>query len=323
MARRLMWCGVFSFLLACGQGTDPAQNNQTVDMVDQRQDDMGATPDMAPTIQGKPLKVATFNTRLLFDTKCNSGNCGPDQFEQLPTEAELDARILQVREAIRILDPDILVFQEIETKVLFDRVLGDYASRYPTQVFAETGFSASLDVAVIAKGQFLSLTSHKDTRLTTSTGQSTTFARDLPEVHVDFDGQRVIIFGAHFVSKRSDDGPRRVAEAKEAARLMSARANDYPDAYIFLAGDLNDTPDSDALGQFFAQGIGSVAAGQPSDYYTHGYLGDYIVIDHVLFVRRDSLTLDKSAVRAFHDDREIGFLGSDHAAVRATFYYKP
>lgn len=270
----------------------------------------------------KPLKVATFNVRLLFDTTCQSGRCGPSDFEQLPTAAELDARIIQLNDVLRVLDADVMVFQEIETEPLFKRMIGAFSERYPTQIFAETGGSASVDVAVISKGTLIETRYHKDTPLYTANNQRTSFARELPEVHVDLDGQRVIIFGAHFVSKRSDEGPRREAEATEGARLMALRAQEYPEALIFFAGDLNDTPDSVTLSRFFERGVASVAAGQSSDYYTHEYLGNYTIIDHILFIRREKMFLDPSNARVFHDDRAAGYAGSDHGAVRATFQIK-
>lgn len=319
LSRAKMLCVITlcSCLWGCGPVDPAANNNNTMP-----KPDMSSITEDMPADVYKPLKVATFNVRLLFDATCQSGRCGPAEFEQLPTPSELDARIIQLNDVLRVIDADVMVFQEIETEPLFKRMLGAFADRYPTQVFAETGGSASLDVAVISKGTLIETRYHKDTPLYTADNQRTSFARELPEVHLELDGQRVIIFGAHFVSKRSDDGPRREAEAKEAARLMALRDQEYPEALIFFAGDLNDTPDSAPLGEFFARGVASVAAGQPAEYYTHEYRGSYVVIDHILFMRRDKLFLDPSNVRAFHDDRAVGYAGSDHGAVRATFMIK-
>ena len=303
-------------LAACGQEPTPATNNQPTP-------DMASPVDMAPVNARRPFTAATLNVRLLFDAKCDSGRCGPNDFEALPTQAELDVRVAQLQDAVRVLDPDVLVLQEVETEALFKRVLGPYAARYPTQIFGETGGAGSVDVGIAIKGEHLETRTHRQTPLTTRDGQRTSFARELLEVHADMQGQRVIAFGAHLVSKRSDEGPRREAEAQAAARIMAATAQEHPGAIVVLGGDLNDEPSSQTLRHFYDAGIASASAGLPAaTYYTSRYLGDDIIIDYVLYARRPWLELDQNLLRVFRDAGATGYAGSDHAAVRAHFWVK-
>ena len=78
-------------------------------------------------------------------------------------------------------------------------------------------------------------------------GTETDFAREFPEIHIDLDGNEVIVFPAHFKSKSNDDPARRLREATKAAEIINEVATDYPDALIVLGGDLNDEPGSDPL----------------------------------------------------------------------------
>ena len=273
-----------------------------------------------PTTTTRDITVASFNVKRLFDTTCDSGACSSDDFEGLNTQAEMDAEIARVRNAVRVLDADVMVFQEVETQALLEEVMRPFRDEYPTLVFGNTG-SSRLDVGIVTKGQLLKVEEYKNMPLTTSSGSRTSFAREFLEVHSDFDGLRVIAYGAHFVSKRSSgmDG-RREAEGTQAASLMSYTGKLYDKGLVVLGGDLNDSPDSPVLAPFYRAGVKSVSAGLSTDeFYTSSFQGDRQVIDYVLYWGRDGVELLSESVRAFHDEGRSGYEGSDHAAVRATF----
>lgn len=306
--------------MGCGPQEDPSKLNNTNGANNRA--DMGGAQDMGADMSAPTtLTVASFNVRFLFDTTCDSGRCGSGQFEQLPSGGELEARIEQLQEAIRTLDADVIIFQEIETREVFDQLTATFASTYPTREFGETGFGASLDVGIISRWQLAEVRRHKaDTTLTTREGARTSFARELLEVHIQREGHRAIVFGAHFTSKSSDTtGARREAEADKAAELAVARRAEFPDALVIVGGDLNDTPDSAPLQRMVMRGMTNTADGQPADtYYSYIYQGRRQVIDHLLFVPHDGVGYDRDAMRAFHEGGD-GFAGSDHGAVRASF----
>lgn len=307
----------------CGP-QDPSNVNNTSNTTTGRTD-MGGGEDMGGEDMSAPaaLTVASFNVRFLFDTTCDSGRCGSGQFEQLPSGGELEARIAQLQDAIRTLDADVIIFQEIETRELFDQLTSSFAQEYPTREFGETGGSASLDVGIISRWSFAEVRRHKaDTVLTTSEGARTSFARELLEVHVTRQGKRAIIFGAHLTSKSSDStGERREAEADKAAQIALASAGEFPGALVVVGGDLNDTPDSAPLMRMVTRGMTNTADGQPADtYFSYIYQGRRQVIDHLLFVPHDGVGYDRDAMTSFHDNGD-GFAGSDHGAVRARFVW--
>jgi predicted extracellular nuclease len=306
-------------LLGCPpDGTDSNTSNHTpTDMQD-------PTPDMAPDLPAetrKPIRVATFNLRLLFDTTCNSGRCGPNDFEAKPTQEELDARFAQIRAAITTIDADVYAFQEIETQALFEQLTEPFAQSHPVRIFGESGGAGSVDVAVMMRGQHLETRKHRNTTtLRLEGGGTQRFARELLEVHTDIEGRRVVMFAAHFVSKSSDaDGDRRRAEAAAALPIILGTAQEFPAALVVLGGDLNDTPDSQTLLTLTQGGLTRVGADLPAgQFYSYNFRGQLQSIDHILFVDRDTIDIQPGSVEALHDEGRSGFGGSDHAAVRAT-----
>ena len=76
----------------------------------------------------------------------------------------------------------------------------------------------------------------------------TYFEREFLEVHFEFGSSRLIVFNAHFRSKRPPDDPgQRLAEASAAREIILERAASFPDALIVFGGDLNDLPGSAPL----------------------------------------------------------------------------
>lgn len=276
-------------------------------------------PDMRPALpDGQDVRIASFNVERLFDTTCDSGRCAGDDFEELPSELALKSKLDRIQAAIERLDADIVVFQEIENEPLFKQLIEPFASTHPVQVFGETNFSASMDVAVLARGTLLETRTHRQDRIPLDGGGTEKFAREFLEVHVQLQGQRVIIFGAHFISKRSDsDGDWRLAEGRAAGKIARAAVEEFPQALVAIAGDLNDTPDSPALEAIASQGFVVPARGRSvSQYYTHVFSGNPQVIDHVLYWPGQDIVVGPQALEVFRDEGRQGFGGSDHASPR-------
>lgn len=297
-------------------------NNQTPGNNQAPENNQSPEPDMRPEIiDGADITVATFNVKRLFDTRCDSGRCESGDFEEAPSELALKSKVERIQRAIETLGADVIVFQEIEKEELLDRITENVRSEYPTRVFGETSFSASLDIAVIARGSLIKTLEHRDDRLQLDNGTTDRFARELLEVHVDIDGARVIVFGAHFISQRdSSADSRRRGEAKRTGELASAALAANPEALVVVAGDLNDVPGSDTIDLLDDAGLRITSAELDSNVeYTHVYAGNRQILDHVLFYDTDHTDLGYDGVRAVRDQGAQTFGGSDHAAAMGTF----
>jgi endonuclease/exonuclease/phosphatase family metal-dependent hydrolase len=280
--------------------------------------DAAAAPAVDPTL----LRAATFNTRLFFDTTCDSGMCAAGDFEQVPSPAAFARRAEQLAAAIRAMHADIVALQEIESQASLDALSGHLQDLYPTAVLGETGLPGSIDVAVLGGGALLQVRRHRDRPLTRPDGSVTSFARELLEVHLMLRGRRVILFAAHFRSKVNDDPGRRLAEAQAARDILVASAQEFPEAVVLLGGDLNDTPGSPPLAALEgAAALLRVAADRPpASVTTYVWQGQGQAIDHLFLVRGAPGAYVAASAAAVHDPSgSAGLAGSDHAALRADF----
>lgn len=268
------------------------------------------------------LRAATFNTRLFFDTRCDSGMCAAGDFEQVPSPAAFARRAEQLAAAVRSMRADVVALQEIESPESLDALSGHLKDLYPTAVLGETGQPGSIDVAVLGGGALVMVRRHRDRQLTRPDGSVTSFAREFLEVHLMVKGRRVILFAAHFRSKVNDDPGRRLAEAQAARDILVATAQEFPEAVVLLGGDLNDTPGSPPLGALEdVPTLLRVARDRPpASVATYTWQGQGQSIDHLfLSLSARGAYLPASATAVHDPSGSSGLAGSDHAALRADF----
>jgi predicted extracellular nuclease len=281
-------------------------------------DDPAVPPDAA---FGEHVRLATFNVHRFFDTVCDSGQCGPDDYEVLPTAGELEHQADQIAAAIRALDADMVALEEIETQACLDALLARLADVMPYGVLGETGGTASVDVAIVSRRPLAAVRVHRaDSPLTLSSGTTALFSRELLEVQIQTDrGKDVVLFAAHFRSKVNDDPARRLAEAQTASRIVNDRAARSPTALVVLGGDLNDTPASPPLNALVVDGgLIRVADDLPeAAQATYIYRGQGQAIDHLLLASGAGAVRVPRSSKVWRDGN--GWGGSDHAALSSEF----
>ena len=291
--------------------------------------DAGADGDPAATIDSgtqRPgiIRVAQFNVRRFFNTVCDSGKCATGDFEDLPTQAEFDAKTDALAKGIALIDPDIISLEEVETQGCLDALnakLTAMGKGFPIAHLGETGSAGSVDVAVLARGALTEIKTHRDTPLVEADGTMTTFTREFLEMRMTFGARSVIMFAAHFRSQVMDDPARRLAEAKGAQAIVAKTSTDLPDSLVILGGDLNDKPGSDPINALEAGGaLLRVASDIPVDAQaTYIFNGVKSALDHIFVgAPQKSRYIAKSSV-VFQDDPKGGFSSSDHASLAADF----
>jgi uncharacterized protein len=283
-------------------------------------------PDVPPsTVQpwsGDIVRVATFNVLRFFDTVCDSGRCGPQDFEAVLTEAQFAARADQLATAIRALGADVILLQEIENQTALTALQVRLGDQFSTATLAETGFAGSIDVAVMANARIVSERRHGEASLPLPSGGTTTFTREFFEVHLalsrearDADRAEVIVFVAHFKSKANDDPPRRLAEAQAAREIVVEVARRNDQLLVVLGGDLNDTPGSPPLQALEAGGeLLRVASDLPEPAQAT-YASQ--AIDHLYHATNAGGEYLPASAQVFRDGG--GWGGSDHGALVAEF----
>jgi endonuclease/exonuclease/phosphatase family metal-dependent hydrolase len=273
------------------------------------------------------IRVATFNVRRLFDHRCDSGECGRDGYETAPPESRVRDRIDEIADALRPIDADIIVFQEIEKASLLERVgrgLSDSEHNYRTVVFGESGWAGSLDVGLLADAEHLETRRYRDDRqLTRPDGSTTQFTREFLGAILEYDDERLALFTAHFRSKVDDDPGQRLAEARGASEIVRDTLDEAPNRLAVLAGDLNTTPDDPAL-EAMLDDSPLHRAGSEGDAsgWSYCFEGERQAIDHILYAGECGGSYVSGSIRRWGGNRcpgDSGLDGSDHAAVSADF----
>ena len=274
----------------------------------------GDASDGRPAAPG--IAVATWNVHRFFDTACDSGSCDSGDFEALPGEAQFAARADSIAAAIEALEADVVALQEIENEACVEALRLRLGPAWPVVVLGEHGTAGTVDVAVAARGALVEVRTHRDQPIPLPGGGTTTFARELLEVHLEIGGAPVVVFAAHFRSQYDDEPERRLAEAMAARDLAAATAEERPEAIVVLAGDLNDVPGSPPLEALEEGGAldGLWDELPPEDAWTWGSWSGTKLLDHLALAAGRYVDGTATVLR----DPGSGTWGaSDHAAVRA------
>ncbi|MCA9516964.1 MAG: endonuclease/exonuclease/phosphatase family protein [Myxococcales bacterium] len=269
--------------------------------------------------------MGTWNVHLFFDDVCDSGHCGGSNFEYAPTTAEFEGRAQQIALAIERLEVDVIMLEEVENQRALDAIVSYLPDDWVTEVLGETGFDASIDVAVLARIPLSEVRTHRsETPLVLPNGDTTTFARELLEVRLQ---NGMIVFAAHFRSKVNDEPERRLAEARAARAIVLDVAAEEPGATVVLGGDLNDVPDSPPLDALTSGDDGLVRLAAelfPGADWTIRFESEHLAIDHLLVPHGASLAaFVPRTVGVARENSNGGYGGSDHGAVRAIFRPDP
>lgn len=280
------------------------------------------TPNASPDgAVGTRVRLATFNVRRFFDTVCDSGSCGPDDYETLLSQDAFAARADQLAAAIAALDADVIALEEVESQACLDALLARLHGVMADGVLGETGAPASVDVAVLSKTEIDEVVRHRATHpLTLPSGAITTFSRELLEVHTRAaSGAEVVMFAAHFKAKVNDQPERRLAEAQASSEIVNAVASARPGVLVVLGGDLNDTPGSPPLNALTVDGgLVRVADDLPrAAQATYTYGSSSQAIDHLLLAPGVAAMRVPFSSQVWRDGR--GWGGSDHAALTSEF----
>ena len=273
--------------------------------------------------ESRRIRIATFNVHHLYDTRCNSRDCGRYDFERVLSKKQYKKRIKQIAKAIDSMDADIVLLQEVENWDVLKDIQAELEHPFETIRLGEYNIPGSLNVAILAKGRLIKAYSHKKEKFDhPNREKKTSFTRDLLEVHLEIDGSHVIVFAAHFRSRYNDDPGQRLAEAQTARKIVIRFSKRYPDAIVILGGDLNDVPGSKAIKALEEEGI-LLRAGSElplKKLNTYKYRKEHIAIDH-LFI--STISSGQYVKKSAHIIGKGGLAGSDHSALCADFILPP
>lgn len=286
------------------------------------------TPDtLHAQTTGKTLKLASYNLWNMFDIYDDP------YMQDEETRVKPREQIEAVAKTLQEIDADVVGCVELENIHILKAMVLDLmpGSGYKYFASTESNSGRGIQIGVMSKLPILSITSHKFRPLTLPGEKQTwSFARDLVQVTIQVTDKQILeLFLVHFKSKRSASGDPnsnkwRLAEATMAKQIIEQTHKTYPDRWIAMMGDFNDTPDSGTLKhlledkpQILFDTQDHIPADKRITYLHKPYRStiDYILAGPELFKhldrKRSGLPTDESKL-----------IGSDHAPVFSTFTIK-
>jgi endonuclease/exonuclease/phosphatase family metal-dependent hydrolase len=240
------------------------------------------------------------------------------------------ARVLEAVKA------DVTCLIETENRITLDRfnreVVSKFIKPFACNLLVDGNDDRGIDIGLLSKHPIRSVRSHIDLTYNAGNGQKErVFSRDCPEFEVQVDGHTVWVLGNHFKSKgygsQASSNAKRKRQAQAVARLYGV-ARQRSD-YVVVAGDLNDTPDSDPLKPLLAGTDLEDAMshptyqGPPGTYRTSKQKIDYLLLSPKLWSRVKKVGTERGGIYApqagnpFPTVTSLANQASDHAAVWA------
>jgi endonuclease/exonuclease/phosphatase family metal-dependent hydrolase len=267
------------------------------------------------------ISVATWNVKNFFDEHDD-----PAHKDDVPTAAQVKAKIKELGAALRQLKADVLALQEVENKPLLDRLVSEELSslQYKHVRLLEGNDVRGIDVALLSRYPVPKAIGHaKDIfKGVAPDTNNYGFSRDCLEATIEpAAGRRLILLINHL---RATDGTdyaesvaRREAQAQRVREIADATLKAQPDANLAVVGDLNDTPDSKTI-QLLRDGSPKLhdllTLVPASQRYTHAKKSQ---LDYILAAPGLSADLIQGSVTADH--ASVFGNTSDHFPVFARF----
>jgi endonuclease/exonuclease/phosphatase family metal-dependent hydrolase len=223
---------------------------------------------------------------------------------ELKTEIINETATRNTAQVIRDIDPDVLGVVECEGRnalLQFSNQLlpAVGATPFDSAMLIDGNDERGIDVGLMTKRGYIInwMKSHVDDR--DADGRQHVFSRDCPEYGIYTpSGQTVWVLVNHFKSKgygRQDASDRKRLSQAQRVHAIAERLKSESASLIAVIGDLNDTPDSDALKPLFADAhlrdISEHAKfqsdGHPGTYQRGGAKEkiDYILLSPALYER--------------------------------------
>jgi hypothetical protein len=271
----------------------------------------------------KSLAIMDWNVHDFFD----SINDNPEEIVLSPTDYK--GKRQGIGNVVKSFAPDVVMFAEVETQLILDDLnKAELGNLYGTRVLIKGNDTRGINVGLMSKIAPDSVVSHKDdtfTKLGTN-GPIYHYSRDCLEVHLTFNGRKIILLGVHFRSKVTPDDPdKRLAEAQHTRAIADDLAAKDPTAGIIVLGDYNDVPGSAPVAAVVGKAPSLFADAADvvdmANRYSFNYMGEHQLIDHQMGNAAAAAWLDPSTVIIKHGPGvdDASKYASDHAPIFAVY----
>jgi predicted extracellular nuclease len=255
-----------------------------------------------------------------------------------------DVQLRNTAKVIRELNADIMCLNEVESRVAMRQFDGDLlGNRYPHELAIDGNDPRGIDVGLLTRCRITNVNTHIAERWDEE--KEWLFSRDCLRVSLDVGGRTVFVLINHFKSKSAPNDAARVKgtakRTRQAHRVSEilTQTYDLTRDLVIVAGDLNDTPDSEALRPLLStpdlRDVFDIGDVPQADRWTYHFRGrnqqiDYILVSSALAEHLRDVTVERrgianvheftdGAVHAFDSVTNWRDQASDHAAIKAVF----
>lgn len=269
------------------------------------------------------LRIANFNVHNLFNDKDDSDT---QVAEAIETTARYQRHLAAVASALRELDADLVMLQEVENQAVLDdlRARSELEGRYSHTALEPTNDPRGIHIALLSSMPIESQISHRDDVLRGDiAGRTYRYARDLLEVHVRRDDLELVLLGVHFKAKddfSAAEYDKRLAEARGARAVADGIRSAAPATSVVLLGDFNDDTDSPSTAAVrggdpeFGHALAALPEGEQ---WTVDFGDGKMTYDDQWVSPEMDAAREPASVVVLHVPSEA----SDHAAVAATYTF--
>lgn len=279
-----------------------------------------------------PLRIGNYNAENVFNDKLEAPSSSIEK-ENTPTTEAYHAKLVGTADALAQLAADIVVLQEIENELVLEDLRKEpaIAGKYAYQAIFKGNDLRGIDLGLVSSVPITKAVSHEKESFTNPFDTDVPphkyfFARDVLEVHFEFNTRHVIVLGVHFKAKTGAPQEvldKQIAEATQTRKIADALAKEDPTAAILILGDFNNSPSTQPLqivvGAAPLLYTGAVANMGGDDAWTVNYSGKDIYDDQyanpLMFGFRDVATTTVLHLPA-------ATRTSDHAPVAVTYQVK-
>jgi len=196
------------------------------------------------------LRIATYNIENAFDV------FDDPYTRDEGTDVKLRWEIQSIADALRVIDADVVGFEEIENGAVLQAMVDEFlpGMGYDYIAVPLTNDGRGIKLGLISRLPVYSITSYRLQTLTHPDARQTwRFARDLLHARIEAPGGGFInVFIVHLKSKSSRDGdPQSVmwrgSEARRIRQIIGDMIVKNPDERIVLMGDFNSKPGEPAI----------------------------------------------------------------------------
>ncbi len=235
---------------------------------------------------------------------------------------------------------DILCTVEVDNRVALQRfnelLLRDFGGKYPHVMVIDGNDERGIDVGLLSRFPIVNMVSHVDDSYKTSQNKEyKIFSRDCPEYRVKVDDAIVItILCNHLKSKGyglpASSNAKRKRQANQIAKILNGF--DLNQDFVVVAGDFNDTPNSEPLTNLvnypgLIDVLNSPLLNGPKwTYHTGNDQIDYLLVSQALFNKLTSVQIERRGIFrrnniSFSEVTSKVTQASDHAAIWAEFSF--